>query len=254
MKAFRLVGLLCALLFCSSFAFAGPPIAVSDPQCDHSQNEIQLHTASFSFIVLDSSQKLVFCNATQNNFNSLNFTIVFPSSLNLAGIYCGGPDNGSGVPAAFDFCNVLDPLQNNPLLHTFDSAVDTPSAFYSNNPTCTFGCHNPTTPPTFGSLVELAFGTFSEEEFGFSGPNDNNCGAAGTGLVSGCRFTIDFNCPTNSIGCNPMPVGTAISFLGSTSNSSSVFPAPVPEPATIFLMTGVAVPAIFRRVRRNRRT
>ncbi len=252
MKAYRLLlPVLLLLLFSSTFAFAGPQLSVSDPQCDNSSNEIQLTSSSFSFTVQSSTNKLVFCNATNQNFSSLNFTIVFPTTFDLTTMYCGGPDNGSGVPAAFDFCNVLDPNNDNQKLLTFVAGVDTPSSFYQEDPSCTFGC-SPRTPSVFGNSVEFQFGTFPSE---LSLLNENNCGAAGTGLVSGCRFTFDFNCPPNSVNCDPMPVGTTIAFLASTSNLSNEFPPPasVPEPASILLISAGMLPVVYRRVREKSR-
>jgi hypothetical protein len=271
MKVVRLLVALCALLFITTFAFAGPQIAVSDPSC--SGTETQLHSNTFAFTFDPAHQTLTFCNATQDTWKSLNFTIAFTTPINISGIYCGGTDNFA--TSAFDYCMVLDPSKpqsgqdpkyhqtiNSKLLHEFVvSNGDTPKKFFATTPSCFFGC-DPAAPLDVQSLVQLSFNLRPS----LLRNDNNNCdgeqegsqqeGASdfrACGLLSNHQFTISLGCPTGVIGCDSWSTGgTPIFFAqASTSPNTTTFPN-VPEPSTIALLAGAGIPALLRRFRRRK--
>jgi hypothetical protein len=253
MKYSRPIFLLFGLLLFTTFAFAGPQIAVSDPNCNGTET-INMTGPTATYVITAPTGQITVCNGTGMDFTNLNFTLSFPSQLNLATIYCGGPDQGA---APFDYCNVFDPANQDSLIHTFSVANgDTPSSFYGDY-SCAFGCDGPV-PDIPGSLVHLSLNLFSESRnYSFLDKDDQNpCDLSGSGLLSNCRFTITFACPDISDGavsCDPIPVGTGIAFTASNINDNPLFPAPVPEPASIFLTSGVVVPVLVRKFRKRRR-
>jgi hypothetical protein len=276
MKAVRLLIPLCAVLFCTTLAFAGPQISVSDPTCTHLSPEIQLHSNTFAFTFDPNNQTLTFCNATTDTWKSLNFTIAFTTSINLSGIYCGGPDNFTA--SAFDYCMVLDPSKplagtdpkygqpiQSTLLHEFVvSNGDTPANFFSANPSCYFGC-DPATPVDNNTLVQLSFNLQPSNLEG-SPHNGNDCDNdnedqqnedaedfRACGLLPNHQFTISLGCPAGVTGCDSWATGGTSSFFGlaSTSPNTTTFPS-VPEPSTILLVASAGVPTLLRRFRRKR--
>jgi hypothetical protein len=238
MKASRLLGLLFVLLFCSTFALAGPPIAISDPGCPDGGIALDASGAA-SFTVGIGTPSVTICNTTSGegavDYRSLNFTINFASSVFLDGIYCGAPDTG---PAAFDYCNVLDPSNGDALVNHFVAGVDTPSSFYADG--------GPSEELS-GTLAHLSFNLFDpilsfatfESEFD---PR---------GLQAGDSVTIFFTCTDTESrnGCEPIQAGSGVSLLASTSTNTGIFP--VPEPATILLIAGAGLPMAFRRFRKS---
>jgi len=113
MKAARLTILLVGVLFLVNLAFAGPQIAVADPGCT---GAISLTSNNFTFTFDPAHPVLTFCNGTSGDsaqtWRSLNFSIEFGGGIvDLAGIYCGGPD--ASPHAVFDYCMVLDPNKDN---------------------------------------------------------------------------------------------------------------------------------------------
>jgi hypothetical protein len=251
------------MLLCTGLAFAGPQISVSDPDCTHSGSEIQLTTNNFSF-TLGSQTTITFCNATQDTWQSLNFTVQLGSNIDLAGIYCGGP---SDLPhSAFDYCMVLDPSQpiegtepkygneiNSFLVHEFSAVPDgdKPTDFYNTPNRCFYGCAlksdgSPGTQITnvIGSVVQFSFNLRPQLTFASVNANEPN---APNGLLPNEQFTLSFDCSVSSGGCDPWSGNTVFSFVASTSPNTTDFPTTVPEPATLVLMASAGIPAFLRR-------
>jgi hypothetical protein len=257
MKALRLLGFLCVLFFFgSTFAFAGVPLVVDDPQCDGTE-QLQLgRDGTATFVVTDPTQIISVCNASGQNFSNLNFTIAFAQTVNLGEIYCGGPNTGEGAPpAAFSSCDVLDPTKavGSDLVHEFTVANgDTPSNFYGDN-SCAIGCGDGV-PNDPGTLVHLSFNLAPILTFEESIPG---CDQAETGLVNGCRFNLDFNCPSldgSVVPCNTqLAAGSLVSFKASNTINNPNFPS-VPEPASLLLTTTALLPVFIRRVRKGFRS
>jgi hypothetical protein len=242
----------------TSAAFAGPQIVISDPFCSNNPNsgEIPLSQGTYSF-TLNGPATLTFCNTSTSpaaTFQHLNFAIQFASSIDLASLYCGGPNtpysspNGGNYPA-FDYCAVLDPNQPNTtsgkepysgqdvtgkLVHEFVIAHnDTPNSFF-NDGTCYYGCSAPNSD--LGSLVYLSFNLV---------PNSNF-----TGLLPGRTFSITLDCSsTNDPNCNDdLFKGASFAFNVDSGLNSTDFPnTPVPEPATLTMLAGGGVAALVRR-------
>lgn len=269
----RLLMLALGLLLCTSFAFAGPQISIADPGCQ--PGDTQLFTNTFTFTYDSNHPVMTFCNSTEDTWESLNFTITLPSAIDLAGIYCGGPDQPytDGNSPAFDFCMVLDPSRplveggephgyaiNSTLIHEFDvnweGGPDTPTSFFSGD-SCFYGC--PTTfndPDNLKNIVELSFQLQPTFEFAalVNALDDVDCTSTDPrqGLRPGCQFTISLACPPDLAGCNADDWnGAVFNGLASPFANTQDFPAPVPEPASIALLSGGAL-TMLRRVKRNR--
>ena len=104
----RLLFAVAIVVLCTSSAFAGPQLVISDPLCTGS--DIPLVGGSYSF-TFTGQNSLTFCNTGTSTLTSLNFTISAGTSFDLGGFYCGAPD--AYQTAAFDYCLVLDPTQPN---------------------------------------------------------------------------------------------------------------------------------------------
>jgi hypothetical protein len=279
----RLLFAVAILVLCTSSAFAGPQIVISDPLCTGSSSEISLTSPGYSFTFSNGQASLTFCNNTTTTFTSLNFTISSATQFDLGGFYCGAPDDHT--VAAFDSCLVLDPttgapagqngqlfygnqLQPNELvLHQFVTSYpkptfpyipfshDGPSDFYQNND-CYYGCGSVVSQ--LGNEVHLSFDLLTPLNLRpaiclqFNQETNIPCG-----LLPNHQFTLTFACDPNNTGtgtaipCDSLPDGAGVSFLASTSPDQVTFPAPVPEPTTLLLIASAGIPAFLRRRKKS---
>jgi len=271
----RLLFLAVILTIFSSLAFAGPQVVVSDPICNGTETALTSNSFSFTY---NGQASLTFCNTTNTTFSSLNFTIS-ATSIDIGGFYCGAPDPSSPLPAAFDYCLVLDPTHpnagnNNQLyggglgvnpteqvVHQFVTSYpfplfgpshDGPSSFYQND-TCYFGCQTNSVGGDTGSLVNLSFNLFDplniRPAICLNLPLPN----LPCGLMPNHEFTLTFACdPSNTntnsgSSCTPLDPGSGVSFQGASNPDQVNFPAAVPEPATLMLVASAGIPAFLRR-------
>lgn len=265
MKMVRLLLPLCLLVFGTSLAFAGPQIGVADPGCTGTS----VYTNSFNFSFDPQNPVLTFCNGTTSTtWESLNLTITFQTAIDLAGIYCGGPD--ASPHAAFDYCMVLDPTLPNQtynedpaygqlitsyLVHEFvaSGVGDGPSNFYSSPSTCFFNCDNSggPAPADYKNLVNISF-NLAPPVFYALDDIDNDPqrpGSGAEGWKPGTEITIDLGCKNTQQNCFNWADGTQFRALTSESSNTTVFPQ-VPEPATILLFVAGIPAVLFRRKRR----
>jgi len=272
----RLLFAVAIVVLCTSSAFAGPQIVISDPGCS---GGINLNGGSYSF-TFSGQTSLTFCNNGATTLTSLNFTISSPTTqFDLAGFYCGAPDNPQ--TAAFDYCLVLDPSQanagnNNQLfggtlgvnptervvhqfvtdypIPVFGGSHDGPTDFYQHND-CFFGCQTNNIGPDTGNVVNLSFNLLDPLHIRpgicLALPLPN----VPCGLLPGHEFTLTFACDTsNTTGdraCTNLPTGAGVSFQGAANPDQINFPAAVPEPTTLILMATAGIPALLRRRRKT---
>ncbi|HET9696919.1 MAG TPA: PEP-CTERM sorting domain-containing protein [Terriglobales bacterium] len=262
----RLVLAVLFVIMVTSAAFAGPQIVISDPFCSNppgSNNEILLNSGNYSFTV-NGPTTLTFCNFSNPGvtFAHLNMAITFGSTINLASLYCGGPNSPSPTPETpgyppFNYCAVMDPnvAPSGPepfsnqalagkLIHEFvvDNG-DTPNNFF-NNDQCFFGC-NPSVA-YLGNTVYLSFNVGGQH------PQ--------TGLLRGDTFAITLGCsaPVTNLANIPDPncnddlfKDATFSFNVGSNPSSTQFPTTVPEPATLTLLGAAVIPAFLRRRKKS---
>jgi hypothetical protein len=276
----RLLLAVAIVVLCTSSAFAGPQLVISDPLCTGS--EINLGAGSYSF-TYNGQASLTFCNTTSSTFTDLNFTISASSAFDLSGFYCGAPD--AYQTAAFDYCLVLDPNQANAgnnsqlyggnlgvnpqelVLHQFVTSYpkstfpfiplqhDGPTKFYQQN-NCFFGCQTNNVGSVTDDTVHLSFNLLNPLQL-----RPELCLASialptvPCGLLPGHQFTLTFACdPANTDTRNPctsLPDGAGVALVGNTSPNQVTFPTPVPEPTSLILMASAGIPALLRRRRKT---
>lgn len=201
--------------------------------------KLALIVCCFSFVFLALSARADVMDPTMS-MGDPNCHASPVQTTNVSGPFFVSPVGGGGV---FAFCN-----KSGVLWSTFDVVVPVAPGIDQNS----VACHVTGSPAPFGPCTVSLIGSFVDI---FFSANGTSCSGNACGIPNNFYLLVDLNnpCPpeTECVPSGTWPDSTVLTFDPNGHAGDAIAFAPVPEPASLLLLsTGLLAVWQFRRRRR----